>query len=518
MFFVALSAISAETINLIPNAQSPTCGIQEAIDALPPEGGTVLLPEGRFPIECFIKLRSSVTLKGKGEKTVIAGGRNEKRARIAADAPSGSKVLAVSDASGFYPGQTVIVYENAKKKGASFHYMVESVDSKTKTITLGSTVGFTLKAGQTEVGFGLYALLAAPLKNGAVELAVTDTEPFHPGESIVLMGNSNSGRGGWGIEENIIEKVDAKAKVLTLKEPVWVSAFARVLVTHGYGGILAMGGREWGKPMKGAAVEDFAVEGWKGDIRPDIHHFFIGAVTFMECDDFRIRNVIVSDWHSDGISLQNCRDGRVEDSSATRTWGDGFHSGTASQRLTWERCSSTFNTGMPMLGTPGDGYFFCWENEGMVLRKCIFSDNAGAGVGRLGSSGGPLGDRNNTVEGCVIERNGKSGIELDGCAEAKNKIIGNTVRDNSRNDPGRYAGIHLSGGAGQCIIESNIVESRSVPPTQLWGIREETNAVKNVFRKNRIGPHASGGLVIQPGSASEENQVLQRRNRDDPLP
>jgi len=155
-----------------------------------------------------------------------------------------------------------------------------------------------------------------------------------------------------------------------------------------------------------------------------------------------------------------------------------------------------------------DGYFFCWENEGIVLRKCVLSDNAGAGVGRLGSSGGPLGDHNNTIEDCVIERNGGAGIDLDGGPEAKNKIVGNTVRDNSRNDPGRYAGIHLSGGAGQCTLESNFIESSSVPPTQFWGIKEETNTVKNVFRKNRVGPHASGGLVIQPGSTSEENQVL----------
>ena len=41
---------------------SSTAGIQEAVDALPRSGGTVLLPPGRYPLRRSVQLRSAVTL------------------------------------------------------------------------------------------------------------------------------------------------------------------------------------------------------------------------------------------------------------------------------------------------------------------------------------------------------------------------------------------------------------------------------------------------------------------------
>ncbi|GAG16367.1 unnamed protein product, partial [marine sediment metagenome] len=54
----------------LPNAASPTAGIQEAIDALPAGGGVVTLPRGRYVIRRAIVLRSHVTLRGDGVHTV----------------------------------------------------------------------------------------------------------------------------------------------------------------------------------------------------------------------------------------------------------------------------------------------------------------------------------------------------------------------------------------------------------------------------------------------------------------
>ena len=51
---------------------SPTAGIQEAVDALGPEGGVVFIPSGVYEISRSIILRSGVQLKGEGEHTVIA--------------------------------------------------------------------------------------------------------------------------------------------------------------------------------------------------------------------------------------------------------------------------------------------------------------------------------------------------------------------------------------------------------------------------------------------------------------
>ena len=46
------------------NGLSPTSGLQEAIDALPASGGTVLLPAGVYPLRRSVLLRSNVTLRG----------------------------------------------------------------------------------------------------------------------------------------------------------------------------------------------------------------------------------------------------------------------------------------------------------------------------------------------------------------------------------------------------------------------------------------------------------------------
>lgn len=50
---------------------SPTCGIHEAIDAIPDGGGTVFLPAGRYPLRRSIVPRTITTIRGEGEGTVL---------------------------------------------------------------------------------------------------------------------------------------------------------------------------------------------------------------------------------------------------------------------------------------------------------------------------------------------------------------------------------------------------------------------------------------------------------------
>ena len=61
------------TVNVKPVApeSSPTSGIQEAVDALPPEGGIVHIPAGRYTLRRQVLLRSRVVLRGEGEGTVL---------------------------------------------------------------------------------------------------------------------------------------------------------------------------------------------------------------------------------------------------------------------------------------------------------------------------------------------------------------------------------------------------------------------------------------------------------------
>jgi parallel beta-helix repeat protein len=49
----------------------PDCGFQAAIDSLPPGGGAVNLPEGRFLMRRHLRIPSHTTLKGQGPSTVL---------------------------------------------------------------------------------------------------------------------------------------------------------------------------------------------------------------------------------------------------------------------------------------------------------------------------------------------------------------------------------------------------------------------------------------------------------------
>lgn len=73
-FFAAEKESSAQTILNVrdfSDKESFTGGIQEAIDALPESGGTVIVPVGTFMLRRSIQPRSGVTIRGQGNATVL---------------------------------------------------------------------------------------------------------------------------------------------------------------------------------------------------------------------------------------------------------------------------------------------------------------------------------------------------------------------------------------------------------------------------------------------------------------
>lgn len=49
----------------------PDCGIQAALDSLPPAGGVVVLPKGTFTLRTFLELRGHGVLAGQGPETIL---------------------------------------------------------------------------------------------------------------------------------------------------------------------------------------------------------------------------------------------------------------------------------------------------------------------------------------------------------------------------------------------------------------------------------------------------------------
>ena len=87
---------------------SPTAGIQEAINALPQSGGTVKLPPGDYVLRQPIVLRSNVTLAGAGPSTVLRKTRYAET-MLAAPAQQRSQSVRVANPAGFAAGDPVAI-------------------------------------------------------------------------------------------------------------------------------------------------------------------------------------------------------------------------------------------------------------------------------------------------------------------------------------------------------------------------------------------------------------------------
>ncbi|MFW6039118.1 MAG: right-handed parallel beta-helix repeat-containing protein, partial [bacterium] len=65
---------AAERVHVVPDENSPTGGIQEAVEQLGPEGGTVFIPAGRYQMRAPVYLdyvNKPITLAGEGPATVL---------------------------------------------------------------------------------------------------------------------------------------------------------------------------------------------------------------------------------------------------------------------------------------------------------------------------------------------------------------------------------------------------------------------------------------------------------------
>jgi hypothetical protein len=79
--------------------------IQLAVDALPVEGGTVLLNPGQFTISAPVRLRSNIKLEGSGPETILKR-IDGFHSKFIIDADYGELKLTVEDPSGFKPGMS----------------------------------------------------------------------------------------------------------------------------------------------------------------------------------------------------------------------------------------------------------------------------------------------------------------------------------------------------------------------------------------------------------------------------
>ncbi|MFC1614769.1 right-handed parallel beta-helix repeat-containing protein [Gemmatimonadota bacterium] len=117
--------------------QSPdsrTAGIQEAVDALPPEGGIVYIPAGTYEITRAIHLRSGVYLRGDGDHTVIARAEPCVQVQLSAPAMKGEKKVKVRDVSAFKKGNEVCVHSDSSHGWWCTHTLITAIEGNTLSL------------------------------------------------------------------------------------------------------------------------------------------------------------------------------------------------------------------------------------------------------------------------------------------------------------------------------------------------------------------------------------------------
>ena len=140
-FFMTASQLSADkkfNATDFMSSESRTAGIQEAVDALPPEGGVVYLPAGTYEITRAIHLRTGVYVRGDGDHTVIARAEPCLQVPLAAPAKAGDKKVKVKDISGFKAGNEVCVRSDSSHGWWCTHTLITSIEGN--TISLADTL------------------------------------------------------------------------------------------------------------------------------------------------------------------------------------------------------------------------------------------------------------------------------------------------------------------------------------------------------------------------------------------
>jgi hypothetical protein len=113
------------------NPSSPTSGLQEAVDHLKPDGGTVYLSPGTYKIRKSIVLFSGVYITGNGEYSVIERADTCIQKPLTASAKSGDTEIQVDDAGGFIKGGEITIFSNANSGFNSAVAFIAEVKGKT---------------------------------------------------------------------------------------------------------------------------------------------------------------------------------------------------------------------------------------------------------------------------------------------------------------------------------------------------------------------------------------------------
>lgn len=92
--------------------KSPTSGLQEAVDHLKPDGGTIILSPGTYKIRKSIVLFSGVYITGNGEYSVIEREDSCIQKPLLSAGREGDTEIKLNDTDGFFKGGEITIFSN----------------------------------------------------------------------------------------------------------------------------------------------------------------------------------------------------------------------------------------------------------------------------------------------------------------------------------------------------------------------------------------------------------------------
>lgn len=399
---------------------SPTLGFQRAIDALPEEGGIVILPAGEFQLRQGLVLRSNVTLRGSDAGTVLRR-VSQAYAYVTREARPGDQKIAVTSTAGFRIGDEISLLSRAVASSSRDKmFIIAGIEGNMLVLDRPISENVFLPEDGAEVTniFSVVRAEGTPT-NPIVNVRI---------ENIKVDGNLQSSYRRW--------RVVAPATIY-LGYAVGSTIKGVTVVKSPTTGIVLEGGHD--NLVENCTVEDSRRDG-----------IALGSETDTIIRGCTVRGSgfgMTGDW-GEGILVNGGRDIRVENCLTEYNLGKGLHpAGDLTIGGLWINNVSRYNG--------GNGFHFCYNNFGIWVVGNELYGNAYYGVGGLGL-GGDYGDRFNVVKNNVIYGNQRNGIFVNGGRD--NFIRNNQIGPNSALRSGQFAEIRL-GEVYSTVIEGNTIVS-----------------------------------------------------------
>jgi len=324
-------------------------------------------------------------------------------------------------------------------------------------------------------------LLTADRRSGSRSVETLKRLPVKPGWEIGICDDRQ--RGWWGTHA-IVKRIEKNR--ISLASPI-----NRILKTERKARAVIGFPLFRGLAQSDVEIRDLTIQGPKG-FRGRPLDFTYSAIHFRNCCRLRLLNCTVSDWPSDGFSVQGGTDAQVLHCQAHGCKGHGFHPGTGLGSSVWSHNIAR--------GCGGDGLYFCARVHHTVCSDSVFVENDGNGIGGVGHGG----DRHDVISNNVCAHNGRCGIDAN--LGAEQVITGNLILGNSRDATGKWPGIRLHD-LHHALVQANRCADDAEKPTQKLGIVESGGSDYNLIVSNlchgmempvaTVGEHtrAEGNLV-----------------------